>query len=378
MTHPTDRTNDSTGSAHAATGARAAGASGAGTGQTGASGAGTGQTGGASGAGTGQTGASGAGTGGSQRHWTSRVPVISHLKQSVGLQRGMLIAGLVMCAIVLLTALLAPLLAPYGFNQLADEAGRFGAQQPPSSKHSWGTTVGGFDVLSRVIWGARTAVFVIVVAVLMSIFLGVILGLVSGYIGGWLDRILVVVADAIYAFPTLLLAIVMTIVISGGQSNVIGGVFAAAISITVVFIPQYFRVVRAETVRLKAEPFVEAAQVIGVSKTRIVARHIYRNATRNLPLIFTLNASEAILTLAALGFLGFGIEPTSASEWGYDLNKALADVTSGIWWTSVFPGTAIVMTVLGITLVGESINDLNDPRLRVRRKKARAKKVENA
>ena len=360
MTQPTDRKNDSTGSAQAATGARAAGASGAGTGQTGASGAGTGQT------------------GGSQRHWTSRVPVISHLKQSVGLQRGMLIAGLVMCAIVLLTALLAPLLAPYGFNQLADEAGRFGAQQPPSSKHPWGTTVGGFDVLSRVIWGARTAVFVIVVAVLMSIFLGVILGLISGYIGGWLDRILVVVADAIYAFPTLLLAIVMTIVISGGQSNVIGGVLAAAISITVVFIPQYFRVVRAETVRLKAEPFVEAAQVIGVSKTRIVARHIYRNATRNLPLIFTLNASEAILTLAALGFLGFGIEPTSASEWGYDLNKALADVTSGIWWTSVFPGTAIVMTVLGITLVGESINDLNDPRLRVRRKKARAKKVEHA
>lgn len=361
MNPPTDRKNDSTGAG--ASGAHAAGASGAGTATaTTASGAGA----------AGQPG------GGPQRHWTSRVPVISHLKQSVGLQRGMLIAGLVMCAIVLLTALLAPLLAPYGFNQLADEAGRFGAQQPPSSKHLWGTTVGGFDVLSRVIWGARTAVFVIVVAVLMSIFLGVILGLISGYIGGWLDRILVVVADAVYAFPSLLLAIVMTIVISGGQSNVVGGVLAAAISITVVFIPQYFRVVRAETVRLKAEPFVEAAQVIGVSKTRIVARHIYRNATRNLPLIFTLNASEAILTLAALGFLGFGIEPTSASEWGYDLNKALADVTSGIWWTSVFPGTAIVMTVLGITLVGESINDLNDPRLRVRRKKARAKKVENA
>ncbi len=86
------------------------------------------------------------------------------------------------------------------------------------------------------------------------------------------------------------------------------------------------------------------------------------------PLIFTLNSSEAILTLAGLGFLGFGIEPTSAAEWGYDLNKALPDVTSGVWWTSVFPGLAIVLTVLGITLVGESMNDLNDPRLRVRRK----------
>ena len=98
-----------------------------------------------------------------------------------------------------------------------------------------------------------------------------------------------------------------------------------------------------------------------------MGRHIFRNATRTLPLIFTLNASEAILTLAGLGFLGFGIEPTSAAEWGFDLNKAIADASSGIWWTGVFPGTAIVLTVLGLTLVGESINDLNDPRLRGRK-----------
>lgn len=303
----------------------------------------------------------------SRSRW-SRLPVISHLRQAVGLQRGMLISGLVICALVLIAAIFAPLIAPYDYAQLRTPEGAFGAQQSPSAAHIWGTTVGGFDVFSRVIWGARTAVFVIIVAVVMSLFVGVALGLISGYIGGWLDRILVVVADAIYAFPSLLLAIVMTIVISGGQSNVVGGVLAAAISITVVFVPQYFRVVRAETVRLKAEPFVESAQVIGESKFRIITRHVYRNATRNIPLIFTLNSSEAILTLAALGFLGFGIEPTSAAEWGYDLNKALSDVTSGIWWTSVFPGLAIVLTVLGITLVGESMNDLNDPRLRVRRR----------
>src|SRR5699024_9711783 len=187
-------------------------------------------------------------------------------------------------------------------------------------------------------------------------------------IGGWLDRILVVVADAIYAFPSLLLAIVMAIVISGGQSSAWGGILAAAFSITVVFIPQYFRVVRAETVRLKAEPFVESAIVLGASRTRVITKHVFRNATRTLPLIFTLNASEAILTLAGLGFLGFGIEPSSAAECADDLDKCLADVTSGIWWTSLFPGSAIVVTVLGITLVGESMNDLNDPRLRLRRK----------
>ena len=297
-----------------------------------------------------------------------RLPIIHHLRQSVGLQRGMLVAGLVIVALFLLTALFAPILAPYGYSQLSDENGNFGAQQEPGGNHILGTTVGGYDVLSRVIWGSQTALSVIIVAVILSIFIGVVLGLVSGYIGGWLDRILVVVADAVYAFPTLLLAIVAAIAISGGQSSLWGGVFAAAISITVVFIPQYFRVIRAETVRIKSEAYVESAKVIGSSTGRIMFRHVFRNATRTLPLIFTLNSSEAILTLAGLGFLGFGIEPTSAAEWGYDLNKSLSDVTSGIWWTSVFPGTAIVLVVLGITLVGESLNDLADPRLRTRRR----------
>ncbi len=299
--------------------------------------------------------------------WT-RIPVVHQVRQSVGLQRGMLVAGLIIVAIFVLTSIFAPLLAPFGYSQLSDAAGNFGAQKPPSATHLLGTTVGGYDVLSRVIWGSQTALFVIVVAIVLSIFAGVLLGVVSGYLGGWLDRVLVVVCDAIYAFPTLLLAIVMSIVISGGRSNLVGGVFAAAISITVVFIPQYFRVIRAETVRIKAEAFVESAKVLGASSGRIMFRHILRNATRTLPLIFTLNASEAILTLAGLGFLGFGIEPTSAAEWGYDLNKSISDVTSGIWWTSVFPGLAIVLAVLGMTLVGESLNDLADPRLRTRRR----------
>jgi peptide/nickel transport system permease protein len=296
-----------------------------------------------------------------------RIPIISHFRKSVGLQRGMLVLGLILTAIFLLTAAFAPLIAPYGFATLRDENGLFGAQNPPSAEHIWGTTVGGYDVFSRVVWGSQTAVAVIVVAVLLSIFAGILLGLVSGYFGGWLDRILVVICDSIYAFPSLLLAIVMSIVISGGQSNLWGGILAAAISITVVFIPQYFRVIRAEAVRIKAEAFVESAKVIGASNSRIMFRHVLRNATRTLPLIFTLNASEAILTLAGLGFLGFGIEPTAAAEWGFDLNKSLADVTSGIWWTSLFPGFAIVLAVLGITLVGESLSELGDPRLRGRK-----------
>ena len=134
----------------------------------------------------------------------------------------MLVIGLVLTVLFLLTAIFAPLIAPYGFAQLSDADGSFPAQQAPGGKHLLGTTVGGYDVFSRVIWGSQTAVLVIVVAVVMSIFLGVVLGLVSGYFGGWLDRILVVIADAIYAFPSLLLAIVMSIVISGGQSSFLG------------------------------------------------------------------------------------------------------------------------------------------------------------
>lgn len=307
-----------------------------------------------------------------RRSRLDRVPVLHQLRQSVGLQRGMLVAGLTITAVFVLTAVFAPVLAPYGYADLRDADGLFGATQRPSAKHLLGTTVGGFDVLSRVIYGTRTAVLVIVVAVVASLFLGVLLGLVSGYLGGWLDRVLVVVADAIYAFPSLLLAIAVSIAISGGQSRLWGGVLAAAISITVVFVPQYFRVIRAETIRIKAEAYVESAKVLGTSTPRIMFRHVLRNATRTLPLIFTLNASEAILTLAALGFLGFGIEQTAAAEWGFDLNRSLSDVTSGIWWTSIFPGTAIVLVVLGLTLVGESLNDLADPRLRGRRAAAAA------
>jgi peptide/nickel transport system permease protein len=297
-----------------------------------------------------------------------RIPVIAQLRHSVGLQRGMLIAGIVLASVFLLTAIFAKFIAPYSWAQQSVDGVDFGTLQPPNPTNLWGTTVSGFDVLSRTIWGAQTALLAILCAIIFSIFLGVAIGLFSGYFGGWLDRVLVVIADAIYAFPSLLLAIVMSIVISKGQSTLWGGILAAAISITVVFVPQYFRVVRSEVVRVKGEPFVESARVIGVPTHRILFRHVLRNSTRTIPVIMTINASEALLTLAGLGFLGFGIEPTAAAEWGYDLNRSVSDVTSGVWWTAIPPGVAIVLVVLGITLIGESLNDLSDPRLRRRRR----------
>ncbi|KFI55434.1 ABC transporter permease [Bifidobacterium callitrichos] len=300
--------------------------------------------------------------------WWTKAPIIKDLRIAVGWQKGMLVTGLVITFFFILLAILAPLIAPYGYSQMKDSSGQaFPTQAAPSAEHIWGTTVGGYDVFSRTIWGARTAIIAIVIAVLLSIFAGVLLGLVSGYFGGWVDRVLVVIADAIYSFPSLLLAILMAIMISGGQSGLWSGILASGISITVVYIPQYFRTIRAEVVRIKSSAYVESAKVVGASTWRIMTKHLLKNSTRTLPVILTLNSSEAILTLAGLGFLGFGIEPTAASEWGYDLNRSVADVTAGIWWTAIFPGLAIVLIVLGITLVGESLNDLADPRLRARK-----------
>ena len=298
--------------------------------------------------------------------WT-KIPIIKELRVAVGWQKGMLITGLAITAFFLLVALFAPLIAPYATPRSSRRRHVLPGAGRTLRRTHLGTTAAGFDVFSRVVWGARTAVIAIVVAVLLSIFAGVLLGLVSGYYGGWVDRILVMIADAVYSFPSLLLAILMAIMISHGQSGLWSGILASGISITVVYIPQYFRTIRAEVIRIKESAYVESARVVGASTWRIMTKHLFKNSTRTLPVILTLNSSEAILTLAGLGFLGFGIEPTAAAEWGYDLNRSVSDVTAGIWWTAVFPGIAIVLIVLGITLVGESLNDLADPRLRARK-----------
>ncbi|MDR0782209.1 MAG: ABC transporter permease, partial [Propionibacteriaceae bacterium] len=289
-----------------------------------------------------------------------RIPGLALIKTTHGLQRVMLLTGIVIVAIFIVVALFAPWIAPYGFAEIHQ------AQQPMSAKHLLGTTVGGFDVLSRIIWGTRTAIEVILLAVAIAIVIGVALGLVSGYISGILDRILVLIMDALYAFPSLLMAIIVSIVVAQGRSGAFAGILSAAIAITVIFVPQYFRVTRNATMAAKVEPYVDAARVAGARPGRIMFGHILPNVSQTIPVIMTLNAAESILTLAGLGFLGFGIEPNSAAEWGYDLNKARSDIVNGIWWTAMFPGLAIVLIVVGVTLIGESLNDVLNPLLRTR------------
>jgi ABC-type dipeptide/oligopeptide/nickel transport system permease subunit len=295
-----------------------------------------------------------------QNPWWYRIPGVSMVRSSHGLQRLMLLIGIVIVALFVLTALFAPLIAPYSFGDI------FTPQQRPSAEHWLGTTVGGYDVFSRIIYGARTAIEVILMAVVLSIVVGVPLGVISGYIGSVLDRGLVLIMDALYAFPSLLLAIVVSIMVAQGRSGAFTGILAAAVAITVVFVPQYFRVTRNATMSAKALPYVDAAKVAGASPGRIMFRHILPNVSQSIPVLMTLNASESILTLASLGFLGFGIEPNSAAEWGYDLNRARTDVANGIWWTALFPGLAIVLIIVGVTLIGESMNDILNPLLRTR------------
>ncbi len=272
--------------------------------------------------------------------------------------RRIIVAGAVITLLFLVLALAAPLLAPYGEAQFQG----IPQLQAPSAAHPFGTTNLRYDVASRVIYGTRLAFEVVALSTIVAMFVGVPLGLVAGYSGRRLDRLLVMITDAMYAFPSLLLAIVVAF----GLRRWVGqGVPAAALSISVIYIPQYFRVVRNHTFSVREESFVEAARALGARRSTVIGRYILPNVIQSVPVIFTLNAADAILTLAALGFLGYGVR-VPAAEWGYDISKAISDAANGFWWTALFPGLAILGLTTGLTLLGEGINDLVNPLLRRR------------
>jgi peptide/nickel transport system permease protein len=284
-------------------------------------------------------------------------------KQSHGVQRFMLVTGTIVSLLLIALAIFAPMVSPYSFDTFRDAAGEFPRQGEPTARNHWGTTVQGFVVMSRTLYGARTAVEVVVLAVFFSVAIGVPLGLLSGYVGGWLDRILVLIMDALFAFPYLLLAIVAAFLL---KDTIDSGIVVTAIAITVVYVPQYFRVVRASTLSAREATYIEAARAMGARPSTIIRKYLFGNVVQSVPVIATLNAADAILTLAGLGFLGLGIQPTQAAEWGYDLQRAVADAGAGIWWTALFPGLGIVIAVTALTLVGEGLNDVLNPTLRRR------------
>jgi peptide/nickel transport system permease protein len=278
---------------------------------------------------------------------------------TTGLARWILLAGAIITLVFLVCAVFAPWIAPYDFNE------RTAVKLAPSSSEHWfGTNDQFYDIFSRVIWGARTAVLVVFLSVVLSVVVGVPLGIASGFIGGRLDRLLVFVMDALYSFPALLLAIIFSFLLQGPLG---GSIVAAALSLTAVYIPQYFRVVRNTTVSAREATYVEAARAIGAGPFTVMRRYLFGNVVQSVPVIGTLNAADALGTLAALGFLGLGIQPTEASEWGYDISRALDDARAGDWLPALYPGLAIVLMITGLTLLGEGLNETVNPALRRRR-----------
>ncbi len=264
-----------------------------------------------------------------------------------GLARYMFWAGAFITAIFVIFALFAPWIAPYGFAQTSAHGVDFPKLGPYDSQHLLGTNDQFFDIESRMIWGARTALEVVIASVLLAGFVGVPLGLISGFLGGWVDRTLVFIMDAMYAFPSLLLAIVFSFLL---QHRLGSGVLAAALSLTAIYIPQYYRVVRNTTVSTRETTYVEAARAIGAPPFTIMRKYLFGNVVQSVPVLATLNAADALGVLAALGFLGLGIQPTQASEWGYDLSRALDDAQTGNWLPAFWPGLMIVLLITALTL----------------------------
>lgn len=264
--------------------------------------------------------------------------------------------GVLITGAFILIALFAPWLQSWGILQDPTAALQNPIHQPPSAEHLLGTTRQGYDILSRVLFGTRAAWQVVLLATAMSVFIGVPLGMVSGYLGGRLDRVLLFFMDTIYTLPGLLLSVTLAFVVGRGVIN-------AAIALSIAYIPQYYRVVRNHTVSVKTELFIEAAQAMGASTWTVLSRYLFLNVVQSIPVLFTLNAADAILILGGLGFLGLGL-PEQTPEWGADIRQALDALPTGIWWTALFPGLALTLMVTGLSLVGEGLNELVNPLLR--------------
>lgn len=253
-------------------------------------------------------------------------------------------AGLAIVLAVVFMAIAAPLLTPYDPTK---RAGR--PLQPPSLEHPFGTNKLGYDMWSRTVYGARTVLTVVFIAIILSMAAGVPLGLVSGYYGGKLDRVISMIMDSIYSFPSLVLAIALAVALGPN-------VFNAAVAIAVVYVPTYFRMVRGQVLSIREQPFIETVRALGLPSARIMLHHILPHVVPTIMVVFGLSAADAVLTEAALSFLGLSVEPPTP-DWGYDLYKGREFFLSGRWWLVFFPGLMITLLALGFALIGEGLSE---------------------
>jgi peptide/nickel transport system permease protein len=257
--------------------------------------------------------------------------------------------GFLLLLLLITVATLAPLLAPYDPTESTYDV----ALAPPSWSHPFGADDIGRDVLSRVIYGARISLEIIVVSIAGAIVAGVTLGMVAGYVGGWVDAVIMRILDGMLAFPMIILALGIVAVLGPDLIN-------AIIAITIVNVPGFARLVRGQVITARQLDFVQAARGLGASDLRIMARHIWPVIVGNVIVYSSLRASAALITETSLAFLGLGEQPPTPS-WGSMLSTAMQYWDA--WWLSTFPGLAIFLAVLGLNFLGDGLRDALDVKL---------------
>jgi peptide/nickel transport system permease protein len=258
--------------------------------------------------------------------------------------------GLTIVLFLLLVAVLADVLAPYGPTQTTPNS-----MAPPTWGHPMGTDLLGRDVFSRIIYGSRVSIYVGVVATVLGTILGVPLGLVAGFYGGRLDNLIMRLMDVLLAFPIFLLAIVIMVILEPSTMNVV-------LALAIVRIPILARIARGSVLSVKENEYIEAVKALALTQVRVLGRHVLPNCLAPIIVTSTLNVGTAIIIEASLSFLGLGTQPPTPT-WGWDLKQNLTLIEINPWIT-LFPGLAILVTVLAFNLLGDGLRDALDPRLK--------------
>ena len=265
-------------------------------------------------------------------------------------QRVALVAGAFVVLLVVV-AIAAPWITPYDAENYFDYE-KLNAR--PSATHWFGVDALGRDIYSRILMGARISLAAGFLSVAVGAFIGTILGLIAGYNEGWWDRIIMRIADVLFAFPGILLAIGIVAILGGGMANVV-------VAVAVFSIPTFARLVRGNTLALKHLTFIEAARSLGASDRTIIFRHIFPGTIAAVVVYFSLRIGTSIITAASLSFLGMGAQPPTP-EWGAMLDAARADMLTAPH-EAIFPALAIFVTVLAFNLLGDGLRDALDPKI---------------
>tara|TARA_B100000678_G_C18184711_1_gene492641 strand:+ start:545 stop:1435 length:891 start_codon:yes stop_codon:yes gene_type:complete len=258
------------------------------------------------------------------------------------------LVGSVVLTIFLISAIFGNVISPYDPSDMA-----FDMMESPSWSHPLGTDDLGRDLLSRIITGTQVSLFVGISTVVIALIAGLILGVLAGYLGGWVDHVIMRYIDLQWAFPNFIIAVYLVAVFGTGLSNVI-------VAISLAFVDDFARIARGMVLSIKEEQYVAAARTVGVSDIRIMWRHILPNAAAPIIVQATVSISYAILGEASLSFLGLGVD-ASTPTWGLILADGRSFI-SRAWWLGIFPGLAIMLTVLSINFIGDTLRDFLDVR----------------